>query len=104
VQTLRANPHIALLIFNDPVNPSGVKFSREELLEIGSVLDQPEFRHIFILIDDTYHELCYGESVRRRCVGKRQIDSILKVFISIALIFLLPRIFPSFSRDSLSTC
>jgi aspartate/methionine/tyrosine aminotransferase len=62
-QTLRENPDIGLLILNDPVNPSGVKLSKEELIEIGEVLTKPEFSNIFILIDDTYHELCYGDAV-----------------------------------------
>jgi len=61
-KTLRENPSIGVFLLNDPVNPSGVKFNKQELLDIGEVLLKPEFRHIFILIDDTYHELCYGEN------------------------------------------
>jgi aspartate/methionine/tyrosine aminotransferase len=51
-----------LIVLNDPCNPSGVKFSAEILAGIVKILSRPEYSHVMVASDETYHELVYGEN------------------------------------------
>jgi len=62
--SLRANPTIDLFILNDPGNPSGCKLSRAELEGIGRVFAKPEFQHIYLVLDETYHEFVFSSDER----------------------------------------
>jgi len=59
-ETLSKN-NITVLVLNDPCNPSGVKLTRQELAEIGKVLLKPDYSHIVIISDETYHDLIYSD-------------------------------------------
>jgi len=52
---------VSLFILNDPCNPSGVKLTRQELLDIAQVFLKPEFSHIIIILDEVYRELIFSE-------------------------------------------
>jgi aspartate/methionine/tyrosine aminotransferase len=56
---LRENT-VSLFIINDPCNPTGVKFTRQEIIEIAQVFMKPEFSNILIVLDDVYYELIYS--------------------------------------------
>ncbi|MES2142133.1 MAG: pyridoxal phosphate-dependent aminotransferase [Pseudomonadota bacterium] len=48
-----------LFIINSPSNPTGMVYSREELIEIAKVL--VENPHVFILTDDIYEHIYWGK-------------------------------------------
>lgn len=48
-----------LFIINSPSNPTGMVYSREELLELAKVL--VENPHVFILTDDIYEHIYWGK-------------------------------------------
>jgi aspartate/methionine/tyrosine aminotransferase len=52
---------VSLFILNDPCNPSGVKLTRQEILDIAQVFLKPEFSHIILLLDEVYRELIFSE-------------------------------------------
>ncbi len=54
-------PKTKWLIFNSPSNPSGAAYSREELKALTDVL--LKHSHVWILTDDMYEHLCYGDFV-----------------------------------------
>eukprot|EP01124_Arcella_intermedia_P017955 TRINITY_DN24936_c0_g1_i1.p1 TRINITY_DN24936_c0_g1~~TRINITY_DN24936_c0_g1_i1.p1 ORF type:complete len:503 (+),score=114.71 TRINITY_DN24936_c0_g1_i1:30-1538(+) len=53
--------HISLLVLNDPCNPSGVKATRSELTAMAAILSKPEYSHIIIVSDETYHDLVFSQ-------------------------------------------
>ena len=52
-------PKTKWLIFNSPSNPSGAAYSHDELKALTDVL--LKHPHVWILTDDMYEHLCYGE-------------------------------------------
>ena len=48
-----------LLVFNSPSNPTGVSYSKEELVELGKVL--VEFPDVLIVTDDIYEHILWGQ-------------------------------------------
>ncbi len=52
-------PKTKWIIFNSPSNPSGAAYSHEELKELTDVL--MKHPHVWILTDDMYEHLCYGD-------------------------------------------
>eukprot|EP01130_Rhizamoeba_saxonica_P010184 TRINITY_DN4173_c0_g1_i1.p1 TRINITY_DN4173_c0_g1~~TRINITY_DN4173_c0_g1_i1.p1 ORF type:complete len:485 (-),score=120.71 TRINITY_DN4173_c0_g1_i1:1058-2512(-) len=50
---------IKLLILNDPCNPTGVKYTRQELLDIAAVLEKHQ--DVILVLDDTYTDLVWTE-------------------------------------------
>lgn len=61
-KALLENPTMNLIVLNDPCNPTGVKYPVELLEEIAKLLMKPEFSHVMIASDETYHELVYGDN------------------------------------------
>ena len=58
----RITPHTQAVIVNSPNNPSGVVYSRETLVALGSILEKKsrEIGHpIYIIADEPYRELVY---------------------------------------------
>jgi aspartate aminotransferase len=51
-------PRTVAAVINSPSNPSGVVYSREELLALGEVL--LEFPHVTLISDDLYQRLVYA--------------------------------------------
>eukprot|EP01128_Nolandella_sp_AFSM9_P006382 TRINITY_DN3264_c0_g1_i1.p1 TRINITY_DN3264_c0_g1~~TRINITY_DN3264_c0_g1_i1.p1 ORF type:complete len:511 (-),score=107.62 TRINITY_DN3264_c0_g1_i1:67-1506(-) len=58
---LRANPSVRCLIINDPTNPSGIKYTKEELNAVATLLEKDEFKHIIVICDEPYGELVWTE-------------------------------------------
>ncbi|MEM6616733.1 MAG: pyridoxal phosphate-dependent aminotransferase [Pseudomonadota bacterium] len=54
-------PKTKWLIFNSPSNPSGAAYIRDELKGLTNVLLKHE--HVWVLTDDMYEHLCYGDFV-----------------------------------------
>ena len=54
-------PKTKWLIFNSPSNPSGAAYTRDELKGITEVLMRHP--HVWVLTDDMYEHLCYGDFV-----------------------------------------
>lgn len=52
-------PKTKWFLFNSPSNPSGAAYSREELKALTDVLVRHP--HVWILTDDMYEHLCYGD-------------------------------------------
>lgn len=52
-------PKTKWLIFNSPSNPSGAAYSHDELKALTDVL--LKHPHVWILTDDMYEHLCYGD-------------------------------------------
>jgi len=52
-------PKTKWLILNAPSNPTGAVYSREELQGLGAVLE--EHPHVFILTDEIYDEIHFGD-------------------------------------------
>eukprot|EP01129_Flabellula_baltica_P006804 TRINITY_DN2589_c0_g1_i2.p1 TRINITY_DN2589_c0_g1~~TRINITY_DN2589_c0_g1_i2.p1 ORF type:complete len:420 (+),score=80.43 TRINITY_DN2589_c0_g1_i2:246-1505(+) len=59
---LSENLDISFIILNDPCNPTGVKWTDSELLELSMILSKPEFQHVLVVLDETYHELFFSDS------------------------------------------
>ncbi len=57
------NPRTKWLMFNSPSNPSGAAYSADELRAIANVL--LKHPHVWILTDDIYEHLTYGDFVFR---------------------------------------
>ena len=51
-----------MIILNDPCNPSGVKYPLDLIHDLEKILLKPEFQHIMLVCDETYHELVFGEN------------------------------------------
>jgi aspartate aminotransferase len=47
-----------LFVINSPSNPSGVAYTKEELIELGKVLEQ--HKNIIIITDDIYEHIMFG--------------------------------------------
>lgn len=67
-EALRAaiNENTKAIIINSPNNPSGVVFSKETITELACVLNeaQRQFnKEIYIIADEPYRELVYGDGV-----------------------------------------
>jgi aspartate aminotransferase len=54
-------PRTKWLIFNSPSNPSGAAYTHDELKGLTDVLMRHP--HVWILTDDIYEHLCYGDFV-----------------------------------------
>jgi aspartate aminotransferase len=52
-------PKTKLIIFNSPSNPSGITYSKEELIAIAQVLEQNP--HVYIVSDDIYEKIIWPE-------------------------------------------
>ena len=52
-------PKTKWFIFNSPSNPSGAAYSHDELKALTDVLMRHP--HVWVLTDDTYEHLCYGD-------------------------------------------
>ena len=52
-------PKTKMLIFNSPSNPTGAVYTEEEVREIAEVCEKYE---IFVLSDEIYEKLCYGDA------------------------------------------
>lgn len=52
-------PKTKMLIFNSPSNPTGAVYTEEEVREIAKVCEKYE---IFVLSDEIYEKLCYGDA------------------------------------------
>lgn len=48
------------LMLNSPSNPTGSMYSKEELTELGKVLEK--YKHVYILSDDIYEKIVYQEN------------------------------------------
>lgn len=58
---MAANPHIRMIIVNDPTNPTGAKWTRTELTALANILKQDRFKHIVIVSDETYGDLVFND-------------------------------------------
>ncbi len=54
-------PRTKWLLLNSPSNPTGAAYSRDELKSVTDVLMRPENRHVWVLTDDIYEHLIYGD-------------------------------------------
>jgi aspartate aminotransferase len=54
-------PKTKWFVFNSPSNPSGAAYSRDELKGLTDVLMRHP--HVWVLTDDMYEHLCYGDFV-----------------------------------------
>ncbi len=54
-------PRTKWLLLNSPSNPTGAAYSRDELKALTDVLMQPKNRHVWVLTDDIYEHLIYGD-------------------------------------------
>ncbi|NQY82874.1 MAG: pyridoxal phosphate-dependent aminotransferase [Alphaproteobacteria bacterium] len=52
-------PKTKWLILNSPSNPTGVCYSKEELLGFVEVLRRPENQHVWVMTDDMYEHIVY---------------------------------------------
>ena len=52
-------PKTRWLVFNSPSNPTGAAYSHDELKALTEVLKKHD--HVWILTDDMYEHLCYGD-------------------------------------------
>ncbi len=53
-------PNTKLIIFNNPSNPTGANYTREELEGIVSVLEK--YPHVYIISDEIYEHITYGHA------------------------------------------
>jgi aspartate aminotransferase len=54
-------PRTTWLLLNSPSNPTGAAYTRDELKAITDVLMRPANRHVWVLTDDIYEHLTYGD-------------------------------------------
>ena len=54
-------PRTKWLLLNSPSNPTGAAYTRDELKAITDVLMRPANRHVWVLTDDIYEHLTYGD-------------------------------------------
>jgi aspartate aminotransferase len=54
-------PRTKWVILNSPSNPSGAAYSRADLKRLTDVLMTPKARHVWVLTDDMYEHLTYGD-------------------------------------------
>ena len=54
-------PRTKWLLLNSPSNPTGAAYTRDELKAVTDVLMRPENRHVWVLTDDIYEHLTYGD-------------------------------------------
>ena len=54
-------PRTKWLLLNSPSNPTGAAYTRDELKALTDVLMQPKNRHVWVLTDDIYEHLTYGD-------------------------------------------
>ena len=54
-------PRTKWFIFNSPSNPTGVCYSKAELLALAEVLERPENQHVWIMADDIYEHIVYDD-------------------------------------------
>jgi aspartate aminotransferase len=52
-------PKTKLFVINSPSNPSGIAYTKEELTELGKVLEQ--HKNINVVTDDIYEHIMFGE-------------------------------------------
>jgi len=51
-------PRSKLFVINSPSNPSGIAYTKDELIKIGKVLEQN--KHIIVVTDDIYEHIIFG--------------------------------------------
>jgi aspartate aminotransferase len=51
-------PKSKLFVINSPSNPSGIAYTKEELAELGKVLEKN--KHIIVVTDDIYEHIMFG--------------------------------------------
>jgi aspartate aminotransferase len=54
-------PRTKWLLLNSPSNPTGAAYTRDELKALTDVLMQPKNHHVWVLTDDIYEHLIYGD-------------------------------------------
>jgi aspartate aminotransferase len=54
-------PRTKWLLLNSPSNPTGAAYTRAELKALTDVLMQPKNSHVWVLTDDIYEHLIYGD-------------------------------------------
>ena len=54
-------PRTKWLLLNSPSNPTGAAYTRDELKAITDVLMRPANKHVWVLTDDIYEHLTYGD-------------------------------------------
>ena len=54
-------PRTKWLLLNSPSNPTGAAYTRDELKAITDVLMRPKNKHVWVLTDDIYEHLTYGD-------------------------------------------
>lgn len=62
----KLDPSVKAVIINSPNNPSGVVYSEQEIKKLAELLQrkQAEYNHeIYIISDEPYRELSYGDNV-----------------------------------------
>lgn len=58
-------PNTKVILLNSPNNPTGAVYSRESLTELAKILKEKEAEYkteIYLLADEPYRELCYGNT------------------------------------------
>lgn len=63
-QMLQDNPETAFVVFNDITNPTGAKYSEEELQKLGEVFRKEEHQNVLIFLDETYHDLALDRNAK----------------------------------------
>lgn len=64
-------PKTKAVLLNNPGNPTGTLYSREELLELGKIV---KAHNLFLLSDEVYREFCYSEAPHFSCMNIPDID------------------------------
>ena len=54
-------PNTKWFILNSPSNPTGVCYSKDELLAFAEVLQRPENQHVWVMSDDIYEYIVYDD-------------------------------------------
>lgn len=54
----RISPRTRLIIVNDMHNPTGARFSRQELGQLASLIQAHD---LYVLLDEAYFDICYAE-------------------------------------------
>lgn len=72
------NPNIKVLILNNPHNPTGKVFTRNELEAVASFVKK---QNVFVITDESYEKLVYeGEFINFRTIDESLKDRIVTVF------------------------
>ncbi|MGE5513317.1 MAG: pyridoxal phosphate-dependent aminotransferase [Bacteroidota bacterium] len=55
-------PKTKWLVFNQPSNPTGAAYTKDELKALTDVLMRPKNRHVWVMTDDMYEHLLYDDA------------------------------------------